>query len=152
MDSHSYHYNAAKFKTAGGQAIFVEAIPLGSGESMDLIINGTEQADIWSPASSLYLPLALDAWAKKNAGAVLLDASKAQPLVHSPVVIAMWKPMAQALGWPDQQIGWHDLADLAASGKTWADYGHPEWGAFQFGHTHPDYSNSGLATARSAAT
>ncbi len=45
-------FNAAQLKTADGRSIFVEAIPLGSGESMDLIINGTEQADIWSPASS----------------------------------------------------------------------------------------------------
>ncbi len=139
-------FNAAQIQTASGQTIVVDAIPLGSGESLDLIVNGTEQADIWSPASSLYLPQALDEWASKNSGAVLLDPNKAQPLVLSPVVIAMWKPMAQALGWPDQQIGWRDLADLATSGKTWTDYGHPEWGAFQFGHTHPDYSNSGLAT------
>ena len=139
-------FNAAQIKAANGQTIFVEAIPLGSGESLEAIVNGTDRADIWSPASSLYLPLALDAWGRKNAGPALLDAGKSQPLVLSPVVIAMWKPMAQALGWPDKQIGWQDLAELAASGKTWAEYGHPEWGAFQFGHTHPDYSNSGLAT------
>jgi Ca-activated chloride channel family protein len=58
----------------------------------------------------------------------------------------MWKPMAEALGWPQQPLGWSDIAELVRSGKTWADYGHPEWGRFQWGHTHPDYSNSGITS------
>ena len=140
-------FNASGAKTANGTPIFIEAVPMGSGESLDAIVNGTQQADIWSPASSLYLPLGVAAWNTAKPGtAALLDERKSEPLVLSPVVIAMWRPMAQALGWPDKQIGWRELADLATSGKTWADYNHPEWGAFQFGHTHPDYSNSGLAT------
>jgi Ca-activated chloride channel family protein len=67
----------------------------------------------------------------------------------------MWKPMAEALGWPQKPLGWGDIANLASSQKSWADYGHAEWGPFQFGHTHPDYSNSGitsiLATVYAAA-
>src|SRR5690349_11350887 len=65
-------FNAANIKTADGRSIFVDAVALGSGESMDAIINGTETADIWSPASSLYLPLALQAWADSHGGAELL--------------------------------------------------------------------------------
>ena len=56
----------------------------------------------------------------------------------------MWRPMAEAMGWPDQAIGWDRLAALAADPQGWAVYGHPEWGQFKFGHTLPDYSNSGL--------
>jgi Ca-activated chloride channel homolog len=74
------------------------------------------------------------------------SSSSAIPLVLSPVVIAMWEPMAHALGWPDIKLGWSDIAELTSSGKTWKDYGHPEWGPFQFGHTHPDYSNSGIVS------
>ncbi len=73
------------------------------------------------------------------------------PLVLSPVVIAMWAPMARALGWPDIKLGWADIAELAKSGKTWNEYGHPEWGPFQFGHTHPDYSNSGIVSILATA-
>ncbi len=58
----------------------------------------------------------------------------------------MWRPMAQALGWPDKTIGWADVAELATSEAGWSDYGHPEWGAFKFGHTHPAYSNSGIVS------
>jgi Ca-activated chloride channel family protein len=56
----------------------------------------------------------------------------------------MWRPMAEALGWPDTPIGWGDLADLATDPEGWAAYGHPEWGRFKFGHAHPDFSNSAM--------
>jgi Ca-activated chloride channel homolog len=65
-------------------------------------------------------------------------------LVLSPVVIAMWKPMAEALGWGKKPIGWSDILALARSQKGWAAYGYPQWGSFKFGHTHPQFSNSGL--------
>ena len=62
----------------------------------------------------------------------------------SPVVIAMWKPMAEAIGWGKKPIGWSDILALAANQKGWQTYGYPQWGQFKFGHTHPQYSNSGL--------
>ena len=65
-------------------------------------------------------------------------------LVQTPLVIAMPLPMAQALGWPDAQIGWKDLAALAKSPKGWASKDHPEWGRFKLGKTNPHFSTSGL--------
>ena len=62
----------------------------------------------------------------------------------SPVIIAMWKPMAQAMGWPDKAIGWGDILEIAQSGEGWKKFGKPQWGKFRFGHTHPEFSNSGL--------
>ncbi len=56
----------------------------------------------------------------------------------------MWRPMAEALGWPDTPISWDDLVQLSANPDGWASKGHPEWGNFKFGHTHPTYSNVGL--------
>lgn len=44
--------------------------------------------------------------------------------------------MAQALGWPDQPIGWETMVELAADPQGWLRYGRPEWGQFRFGHTH----------------
>src|SRR5262249_33648270 len=67
------------------------------------------------------------------------------------VVIAVWEPMARALGWPGKAIGWSEVAEFATSSEGWARFHHPEWGAFRFGHTHPSYSNSG-AMALVAAT
>ena len=67
-------------------------------------------------------------------------------LVLSPVVIGIWEPMAKALGWPDKPIGWSDILGLATDNQGWTAHGHPEWGKFKFGHTHPEYSNSGLVS------
>jgi len=64
--------------------------------------------------------------------------------VNDPIGFAMWRPMAEALGWPDQAISWDSFAALAADPQGWGMYGHPEWGKFKFGHTLPDSSNSGL--------
>jgi Ca-activated chloride channel family protein len=56
----------------------------------------------------------------------------------------MWRPMAEALGWPDAPVGWDDLAALSTNPDGWAAHGHPEWGEFKFGHPHPEHSNSGM--------
>ena len=64
--------------------------------------------------------------------------------MNTPLVIAMPRPMAEALGWPDQPIGWSDILALSRSANGWADKGHPEWGRFRLGKTNPNYSTSGL--------
>ncbi len=147
-------FNAQKRASSSGRPIFVEAVPMGSTESMELILNGQEQPAVWSPASTILVPVANQRWAQANNGAALVDDTPPL-LVLSPVVIAMWQPMAEALGWPTEPIGWADIAEITRSNQTWEDFGHPEWGPFQFGHTHPDYSNSGitsiLATVYAAA-
>ncbi len=52
--------------------------------------------------------------------------------------------MAEALGWGKKPIGWSDILALARSQKGWEAYGYGQWGRFKFGHTHPQFSNSGL--------
>ena len=53
--------------------------------------------------------------------------------------------LAQALGWPNAQIGWSDVVALANDTQGWASKGHPEWGKFTLGKTNPNVSTSGLA-------
>jgi Ca-activated chloride channel family protein len=52
--------------------------------------------------------------------------------------------MAEALGWGKRPVGWADILSLARNSGGWKTYGFPQWGQFKFGHTHPEYSNSGL--------
>ncbi|MDW8325632.1 MAG: VWA domain-containing protein [Anaerolineales bacterium] len=136
-------FNAAKNKIASGEVIKVEATALGSIEAVEGIIAGRIQPTVWSPASSLYVPLANAEWRQNNAEDLITGNPK--NLVLSPVVVAMWQPMAEALGWPNKPIGWADIAQLAISEEGWSAYGYPEWGSFKFGHTHPEFSNSGFA-------
>lgn len=114
---------------------------MGSGECIDEILKGTRQAHLTSPASAAFVKLG-NAQSRQAMGQDLIV--KTENLVLSPVVIAMWKPMAEAIGWGKQPIGWNDILSLAKSAQGWSAYGFPQWGRFKFGHTHPEYSNSGL--------
>ncbi len=126
--------------------ITVQTIPNdGSGQSMQDIADGTIKPDIWSPAGNVWLTLLNQQWQQKyNTNVIGTSANENPSLVKSPVVIAMWKPMAEALGWPAKALGWSDIAQLSTDPRGWSAYGHPEWGDFKFGHTNPDDSNSGL--------
>jgi Ca-activated chloride channel family protein len=68
-----------------------------------------------------------------------------QRIMLTPLVLAMPKPMAEALGWPEAEIGWADILALAQDPAGWGAKGHPEWGAFRLGKTNPNFSTSGLS-------
>jgi Ca-activated chloride channel family protein len=134
-------FNRGDHRTSGGKRIFVRTFPMGSGEAIDEILDGRRQPHIVSPASAAFIKLG-NAKSQSRFGKDLIAST--DNLVLSPVVIAMWKPMAEALGWGKKPIGWSDILALARSQKGWAAYGYPQWGTFKFGHTHPQFSNSGL--------
>ncbi len=137
-------FNAANNKIKNGKNILIKSTAMGSIESVRGIMDGSLQPTVWSPASSIYIPVANAEWRKTHTDDLVTGTPK--DLVLSPVVIAMWRPMAQALGWPGKALGWTDIAQLATSSDGWKAFGHPEWGQFKFGHTHPDYSNSGIVS------
>ncbi len=124
----------------GGHPVFVRAESAASGDSEHAIAKGTAKPVAWSPASSL--------WGR------LLNFEADQPyvgddnpsLVRTPLVIAMWEPMAKALGWPKKKLGFADILKLAQSRAGWGDYGHPEFGDFKLVHTNPDFSTAGLSS------
>jgi Ca-activated chloride channel family protein len=137
-------FNEEKHKTESGSTVTVESTPMGSIESVEAIIEERIQPVVWSPASSIYLPVGDSQWRQEHGDP--LYSGNPKDLVLSPVVIAMWQPMAEALGWPEKQLGWGDIAQLAFSEEGWAEFGYPEWGSFKFGHTHPNFSNSGIVS------
>src|SRR5690348_12500773 len=51
-------YNDAQHKTSGGSTIIVTATAMGSIESVNAIIGQRMQPTVWSPASSIYIPVA----------------------------------------------------------------------------------------------
>lgn len=134
-------FNEGGHKTASGKVIQVEAVPQGSGEAIDDLLAGVRQAHLTSPASAAFIKLG-NAASRAKTGKDLVGPTR--NLVLSPVVIAMWRPMAETIGWGREPVGWGEVLDLARDPRGWAAHGHPEWGAFKLGHTHPDYSNSGL--------
>ena len=123
----------------GGKPVFVEGEVMSSGEAEEKIAQQTLRPVAWSPASSLWARLLnFDA-----------DRSYTKPrnpsIVRTPLVIAMWEPMAEALGYPQKSIGFADILRLATSPGGWRAVGRPEFGDFRLVHTNPDFSTSGLS-------
>ncbi|MEO8702738.1 MAG: VWA domain-containing protein [Kofleriaceae bacterium] len=143
-------FNASGATTKAGGRIEVTGKAIGSGEAMTAILDGSEKPVIFSPASGAYITLLDQRWqTKTNSPKPLAPAG--EPLVLSPIVIAMWKPMAEALGWPGKPIGWKDILEVSKNSKGWGAFGRPEWGEMKLGHTHPEYSNSGLLSVLAIA-
>ncbi len=134
-------FNRDDHKTGAGKKIFVTAIPMGSGDAVDEVLSGRRQTHLISPASAAFIKLG-NAGSRTKTGKELV--SSTETLMLSPVVIAMWKPMAEALGWGKKPIGWSEILTLARDPRGWSAYGQAQWGKFKFGHTHPEFSNSGL--------
>jgi Ca-activated chloride channel homolog len=131
-------YNAERHRS-GGATVRIDGRVIASGEATDDTAAGRLQPTLWSPASSLWGQLL-------NYSADRLYATRRNPsLVRTPLVIAMWKPMARALGWPRQRVGFTELLRLATSPRGWGAVGHSELGRFKLGHTNPDFSTSGLS-------
>ena len=124
---------------ARGHAIYVDAAPASSGDAEDGIAKGKSKPVVWSPSSSLWGRL-LNFDADRH-----WVAPDNPSIVRTPLVIAMWEPLARALGWPRRQVSFADVLKLALDKRGWAAYGKPEYGAFKLGHTNPDFSTSGLS-------
>ena len=140
-------YNASS-PQVDGACVWMTVSTKASGAAATALARGWDEKvdgprpDVWSPASSSWAVLV-------DQGSTDLDRPSPMPkerpsLVQTPLVIAMPLPMAEALGWPDAQIGWKDLAAVAKSPKGWASKDHPEWGRFKLGKTNPYFSTSGL--------
>ena len=135
---------------AANSGVHVTGKPTGSGEAMTAILDGTEKQTVFSPASGAYITLLDQRWQSRDNHTKPI-APPGEQLVLSPIVIAMWKPMAEALGWPGKPIGWSDILEVGKNPKGWAAFGRPEWGELKLGHTHPEYSNSGLLSVLAIA-
>jgi Ca-activated chloride channel family protein len=121
-----------------------------SGAAADLLASGWSEDPangprpvIWSPASSSWGAVVNQR--RADQGQPALAPADAKPFQLTPLVIAMPRPMAEALGWPATPIGWADILALARDPNGWASHGHPEWGAFKLGKTNPNFSTSALS-------
>src|SRR5262249_39236967 len=81
-------FNHAQHKSSSGKNIYVRAIPMGSGEAIDEVLEGRRQPHMISPASAAFIKLG-NAQSQSRFGKDLIAST--DNLVLSPVVIAMWK-------------------------------------------------------------
>ena len=142
---------AAAYNTSGatldGKCVQAAVVSMASGAAEQALARGWDEKvdgpapDVWSPASSAWVVLLRQ---RLRGDAAPLVPDTISNVAFSPLVIAMPKPMAVALGWPSKQLGWSDLLTLARDPAGWGRVGHPEWGAFRLGKTNPNLSTSGL--------
>lgn len=127
---------------------FVRPYSKASGGAAEALADGWPESGegarpvIWSPASSSWGAILEQRLSTAGKPSMTGDAVS---FMLTPLVIAMPKPMADALGYPDKPVGWADVARLATSPEGWAAHGHPEWGQFKLGKTNPNFSTSGLS-------
>ncbi|MDQ1519531.1 MAG: Ca-activated chloride channel [Actinomycetota bacterium] len=142
-------FNASQSHDLGnGKCAFARVQVKASGSAMQLLAQGWPdtaangpQPVVWSPASSAWGAILNQRLADKQQPAM---APASDPIMLTPLVIAMPKPMADALGYPAKPVGYADILALARNPKGWGAYGHPEWGPFRLGKTNPNFSTSAL--------
>ena len=133
-------FNQASVKISNGQQAYVQLQSVDAGQAAADMTSGTSLPGLWIPDD--------DAWvavlASKGQAAFQGDC---QSVAKSPLVIDIWRPIAEALGWPGRALGWLDLGTLAADPSSWAYYTGGQYGAtLRVGHTHPGLSGSGSDT------
>src|SRR4051812_797465 len=99
-----------------GTCVRVKVVQKASGAAEEALARGWNessdgpQPDVWSPAATSWVQI-LQAHRVGGDKSDLLPPSLPS-LIQSPLIIGMPRPMADALGWPDRAIGWHDILDL----------------------------------------
>jgi len=130
MDAMALRFNSLQKKTTSGVPIRVQIENTGSTLKPEL--NPT----VWSPANRLWVEQAV---ASEEQGPLLQDLDKdCSSLTNIPLGIAMWRPLAERLGWPDTPIGWQEIL-LLSNYSSLSEVG-LNWGEFRFGHGHPEVS------------
>ncbi len=144
-------FNGSDDADVEGGCVFVSVRSVASGGAAQLLADGWPDEEVNGPPPVLWSPASAAWGALVNHERSLLGeppmVGDATPFMLTPLVIAMPQVMAEALGWPDEQLGFSDVLELARSDEGWAAFGHPEWGPFKLGKTNPNFSTSGLSMA-----
>jgi len=110
--------------------LVIHLTPMGSREALTQVISGSIKPVVWSPASSIWIPLANWYWQQEyGTGQILIR--NYTSLVHSPIVLVIWEKYAEKYN----ITGFRSLHDLSMS---------PDGETFLYAHTDPQRSNSGF--------
>jgi Ca-activated chloride channel family protein len=134
-------FNHEKVKASDGRVIWIEGVSADAGQAVSDMLGGAALPVLWTAADPGWRNVL-----HEKAGTEVF-APNCISIAESPLVIAMWEPIARALGWPGRALGWLDVASLAADPSGWAYYSGGEWGTtLRIGHSHPGLSDSGTQT------
>lgn len=139
----TYDFNEQGVTTSTGKTIVINPIEISVDKAYNIIKEGVDKPHIFSSDSQFFIAYMNQDWQQRTGKKLIINTKS---ILHSPVVIAMWKPMAEALGWPDKAISWQDIARLTQMGKPWRQYRSlpSHWGKFYFAHSNPLYDESAM--------
>ena len=134
------NFNEAGVETDGGDPVYVSLTLTDSGQAVTDISGGASAPAIWIPEEQVWVEILADEGVAKYG-------DDCESVASSPLVIAMWREVAESLGWPGLPLGWLDIGSLAADPSSWNYYSGGEYGdSLRLGHTHPGLSGSGAST------
>lgn len=133
-------FNASEIETADGKKAFAVLNPAEAGQAVTLLADGSAAPAVWIPDEMVWVDV-LDDQGNSSFSANCLSSAE------SPLVIGMWRPVAESLGWPGLPLGWLDIGSLAADPSSWAYYSGGEYGeSLRMSHAHPGLAGSGTST------
>ena len=133
-------FNDEQVETSDGKTVFVQLTPMESGQAVVDMSEMQELPALWLPDSPVWTNVLAERGLNNFQGDCVSTA-------QSPLVIGMWRPVAEALGWPGRSLGWLDVGSLAADPSAWEYYSGGQFGpTLRIGHTHPGLSDSGAST------
>ena len=132
-------FNASNTRTESGETVGVELITVDAGTAVTQIQDGNTPA-LWIPDETVWASILADQGVDGYQGNCV-------SIAESPLVIGMWRSVAESLGWPGLPLGWLDVGSLAGDPSAWNYYSGGEYGeTFRLGHTHPGLSGTGVST------
>lgn len=134
-------FNDTRLKTTTDKVVLVNLNSIEAGQAViDMTTGTTSVPGLWIPDNEVWVNILAERGQPDFQG-------NCASVAQSPLVIAMWRPIAEALGWPARSLGWLDIGSLAADPSAWAYYSGGQFGpTFRLGHTHPGLSGSGAST------
>ena len=132
-------FNKTRTKLSSGKTAFVQISLVEAGQAVSEMAQTTNLPTIWMPDDAVWTSLL----AERGNSSYQSDCVS---IAQSPLIIAMWRPIAESLGWPGRPLGWLDIGTLAADPSEWAYYSGGKYGeALRIGQTHPGLSATGMS-------
>ena len=140
LESALSEFNAEKIETSAGKQVFAVLNSAESGQAVTQLASGEINPTLWIPESEVWVDVLKDQGIDHYNGQCL-------SVAQSPLVIGMWRTVAESLGWPGLPLGWLDIGSLAADPNAWAYYSGGDFGdTLRLSHAHPGLTGSGAST------
>lgn len=128
---------------SGNKPVYADLIGMEAGQAVNEFTKSS--AAMWLPDDQTWT----DVLAQRGNPAYKSDCVS---LATSPLVIAMWKDIADALGYPARSLGWLDISSLTADPQAWGYYTGGQLGkTLRIAHANPGLSASGANTLMAVA-